>query len=79
MKDKPTQQPVPGVGFESEPDLDTKQIFAGRMRVSIRTVDHWIRDGKIPFLRLGGKMVRIPWREARDHLLRNYRVNARGE
>jgi len=79
MKDKTTQQAATGAALESEPEVDTKQIFAGRMRVSVRTVDNWLKDGKIPCLRLGGKIVRIPWKEARDHLLRKYRVNARGE
>lgn len=79
MKAANSIQPVSGAASESEPEFDTKQIFAGRMRVSVRTVDHWLKDGKIPCLRLGGKIVRIPWKEARDHLLCNYRVNARGE
>jgi len=56
----------------------TKRIFAQRMSVSLRTTDNWLRLRKIPFCKFG-KIVRIPWPEAREHCLRNYKINAHGE
>jgi excisionase family DNA binding protein len=68
--------PDTGPGRNSEPELDRKQQFAQRASVSVRSVDNWIRDRRIPFLRIG-RTVRIPWREALETLNRNYRLNAR--
>ena len=63
---------------QPEPDLDRKARFAQRASVSVRSVDNWIHDRRIPFLKVGGTVL-IPWREALDHLRRNYGINARGE
>ncbi len=71
-----THQPAPGLGLEEEPELDRKKRFAQRASVSVRCVDNWIRDSRIPYLKVG-RAVLIPWREALETLKRNYRVNAR--
>ena len=60
------------------PEYDRKPQFAKRAAVSLRCVDNWIRDRRIPILRVG-RTVLIPWREALDTLNRNYRLNARSE
>lgn len=72
-----TIPPGSGPGQEAEPELDRKQRFAQRASVSIRCVDNWIHDHRIPFLKIG-RTVLIPWREALETLNRNYRVNAHG-
>lgn len=61
-----------------EPDLERKTRFAQRASVSQRTCDNWIATKRIPYLRVG-KIVLIPWREALEHLRRNYGINPRGE
>ena len=49
-----------------------------RKNPPVRCVDTWIRDGRIPFLKIG-RTVLIPWREALETLNRDYRLNARSE
>jgi len=78
MKDNIVQQAATGAALESQPELITKQTFSQRMSWSVRTTDNFLRLRKIPFCKLG-KIVRIPWPEARDHLLRNYQINAHGQ
>lgn len=70
--------PDTGPGQYIEPELERKRQFAHRASVSVRSVDNWIRDRRIPFLKIG-RTVLIPWREALETLNRNYRLNARGE
>ena len=70
--------PETGQGQDTEPEFDRKRRFANRVSVSVRCVDNWIRDRRIPFLKVG-RAVLIPWREAVDTLKRQYRRNARGE
>ena len=72
------QKPDTGTGRNTEPELDRKARFAQRTSVSVRCVDNWIHDRRIPFLKIN-RTVLIPWREALDTLNRNYRLNARGE
>jgi len=69
----------PGAGSvrNIEPELDRKREFAKRVSVSVRSVDNWIHDRRIPYLKIG-RTVLIPWREALETLNRNYRLNARG-
>jgi len=78
MKDQNPQQAAPGAALDSQPELITKQVFSHRMSWSVRKTDQLCHDRRIPFVKLG-KMVRIPWPEARDHLLRNYQINAHGQ
>ncbi len=70
--------PDTGPGRKSEPEFDRKARFAQRASVSVHCVDNWIRDRRIPFLKIG-RTVLIPWREALETLSRNYRLNPRGE
>jgi len=76
MNEKST--PDTGPGRTIEPELDRKPQFARRASVSVRSVDNWIHDRRIPYLKIG-RTVLIPWREALETLNRNYRLNARGE
>ena len=71
-------RPVTGAGHSAEPELDRKARFAQRASVSVRCVDNWIHDRRIPVLKIG-RTVLIPWREALETLNRDYRLNARGE
>lgn len=78
MKEIVTIQPLTGTGQAAEPELDRKARFAQRASVSVRCVDNWIHDRRIPFLKIG-RTVLIPWREALETLNRHYRLNPRGE
>lgn len=75
---KEINTPDAGPGRNNEPELDRKARFAQRASVSVRCVDNWIHDRRIPFLKIG-RTVLIPWREALETLNRNYRLNPRGE
>jgi len=75
MKINTIQQAAPGAAIDSPTGFITKQIFSERMAWSLRTTDNLLKARKVPFCKVG-KMCRIPWPEARDHLLRNYRINA---
>ena len=44
------------MGFKLS-DYITKQQLADRHKVKIRTVDHWIRTKKLPFLKFGKDIV----------------------
>ncbi len=77
MKVQPVQQAATGAAIETPPGFITKQVFSERMAWSLRTTDNLLRQRKIPFCKVG-KICRIPWPEARDHVLRNYRINATG-
>jgi excisionase family DNA binding protein len=76
IKMKDINAPGTGPCQNTEPELVRKRRFAEQTSVSNRTIDNWIRDGRIPFLRIGGVTL-IPWREALETLNRNYRLNAR--
>jgi len=70
--------PETDLGSINEPELDRKKRFAQRASVSVRCVDNWLHDRRIPFLKIG-RTVLIPWREALDKLKRDYQSNAFGE
>lgn len=59
------------------PDLITKKVFAERTSMSVRSVEKLLQEKRIPAIRMTRKIVRIPWKEALDHLRRNYTINAR--
>ena len=48
--------PDPGSGRNIEPELDRKREFAKRASVSVRSVDNWIHDRRIPYLKIGRKV-----------------------
>jgi excisionase family DNA binding protein len=49
--------------------LLTKLDLAERLRVKPRTVDNWMVEGRLPFLKLG-KTVRFFWPAVKESLLR---------
>jgi excisionase family DNA binding protein len=58
----------------SDDELSEKPEIANRLKISIRTLDEWMRDGRVPFLKIG-KTVRFHWPEVLAHLNENCRVN----
>ena len=53
--------------------LDTKREVAARLRRSTRTVDDWMRKGKLPYLKIG-KTVLFRWQDVLEKL-NSFRVN----
>jgi excisionase family DNA binding protein len=54
-------------GIESLPD---KRAVAQRYGVSTRTVDRWVAERRVPYLRLGRRCVRFVWRDVEAALSR---------
>jgi excisionase family DNA binding protein len=54
-------------------DLLTKRQLARKLQIAPRTLDLWMRKGRIPFLKLG-KSVRFRWQDVLEKLSA-YRVN----
>lgn len=53
--------------------LDTKRELAVKLRRSPRTVDLWMQQGKLPYLKIG-KTVLFRWADVLEKL-NSYRVN----
>ena len=53
--------------------LLTKSELAPRIRRSVRTVDSWMRQGKLPYLKIG-KTVLFRWPDVLEKL-NSFRVN----
>jgi len=54
-------------------DLLVKREVAAKLKKSPRTVDAWMRQGKLPYIKLG-KTVLFRWRDVLEKL-NGYRVN----
>ena len=57
----------------------TKHEIARRYGVGARTVSNWMKDKKIPWLKISARMVRFDPAEVDAALIRNHRVAAIGE
>ena len=44
-------------------ELLTRGEIAQRMRLGERTITRWVREGRLPCHRLGGKILRFRWSE----------------
>ncbi len=53
--------------------LLTKRELAARLRKSTRTTDDWMREGKLPYLKIG-KTVLFRWADVIEKL-NSFRVN----
>jgi hypothetical protein len=48
--------------------LLTKFDISSRLRISTRSVDEWMRRGRIPYIKIGGKTVRFRWDDVLEKL-----------
>lgn len=53
-----------------------KHEVAQLLNKSVRTVEHWMRDGILPYFKLG-RTVRFLWSDVKAHLDAKYRVGRR--
>ena len=58
----------------SADEILEKPETANRLKISTRTLDQWMRAGRVPFLKIG-KTVRFRWPDVLAHLTQNCRVN----
>ncbi len=66
---------TPGLAATASADeILEKPETAERLKISTRTLDQWMRSGRIPFLKIG-KTVRFRWPDVVAHLQHNCRVN----
>ena len=59
----------------SADEILKKTETAERLKISTRTLDEWMRAGRVPFIKVGKKTVRFRWADVLDHLHRNYGMN----
>lgn len=57
---------------QPEPYIDKAEV-ARRLRKQVRTIDNWMRDGKIPYFKIG-RSVNFKWSDVESHLAANFRV-----
>jgi len=57
---------ISSVGGQMEEFIDGREL-AKRLGISARTVEKWMRCGKLPYYKLG-KIVRFKWSEVNVHL-----------
>ncbi len=68
--------PINTLGLAATASTDEileKPETAGRLKVSPRTLDEWMRKGWVPYLKIG-KTVRFRWADVLEKLAQN-RVN----
>ena len=66
---------TPGLPANTSADeILEKPATAERLKISTRTLDQWMRAGRVPFLKIG-KTVRFRWPDVLAHLTQNCRVN----
>jgi len=53
--------------------LITKRVLAPRLNCSVRTIDEWMRKGRLPYIKVG-KSVRFRWTDVMAKL-GEFRVN----
>jgi excisionase family DNA binding protein len=58
----------------STDEILDKPSTAERLKISTRTLDQWMRAGRVPFLKIG-KTVRFRWADVLAHLQDKCRVN----
>ena len=71
---EPTKKELNGATVENADDaLLTKSELAPKLKISRRTLDGWMRKGRVPFMKLG-KSVRFRWPDVLEKLSQ-FRVN----
>ena len=69
----------------SQPTVDdgqgvmlTKADLAAKLKVTVRCIEHWQRDGHLPGVKIGS-VVRFHWPEVVEHLKANFKIGGGGK
>jgi excisionase family DNA binding protein len=73
MNDHATNTQGPAATASTDEILEKPQT-AERLKVSTRTLDEWMRAGRVPYFKIG-KSVRFRWPDVLAHLQHNNRVH----
>jgi excisionase family DNA binding protein len=73
MNDHATNTQGPAATASTDEILEKPQT-AERLKVSTRTLDEWMRAGRVPYFKIG-KTVRFRWPDVLAHLQHNNRVH----
>lgn len=65
---------TPGNEPSLPPEYESKDQLARRLGVSRRTIDQLVAERRLPFVRLGRKILRFYKRDVDEHLARKNRV-----
>lgn len=63
-----------GDGYD---EMLTKKELAAKLKVTVRTVENWQREGYLPFIKVS-TVVLFDWAEVRENLHTNFKVCRRG-
>jgi excisionase family DNA binding protein len=78
MNVMPSQCAEPAASSPSaEPYVDKLEV-GRRMGVRPRTVDRWMKQGRLPYYKFG-RAVRFKWSEVEAHLARTFLVARKGQ
>ena len=77
MNMMPSQCAKPDVNSQSAELYIDKLEVGRRMTVRPRTVDRWMKQGRLPYYKLG-RAVRFKWSEVEVHLVQMFRVAREG-
>jgi hypothetical protein len=66
--------PVNTAAATGAPDeMLNKKELAGRLKMTVRSIENWQRRGVLPFIK-SGKIVLFHWPDVVEHLKANFRV-----
>jgi excisionase family DNA binding protein len=68
-----TNHNSPGPALEPAEQYISKKEVAFRLGRDVRTIDNWMREGKLPFYKIG-RAVAFRWSEVQSFLVANFRV-----
>jgi hypothetical protein len=74
-----TQLPTTPAPSPADPrdEMLTKRELAAKLKVTVRTVENWQREGFLPFIKISS-VVLFHWPEVIEHLKANFKVCRRG-
>ena len=58
-------------------EMLTKKELAAKLKVTVRTVENWQREGFLPYIKISS-VVLFDWAEVRESLHTNFKVCRRG-
>lgn len=61
----------------AQDEMLTKRELAAKLKVTIRTIENWQRDGFLPYIKISS-VVLFHWPEVLEHLKANFKVCRRG-